>query len=381
MINILIAGDYCPCFSDSCENGNNLSLAQSIQHQIKNANLSFVNLECPLTKGKYSNHIEKQGPTLMGPVNTIDTIKQIGFTGVTLANNHILDYGIDALKQTLAGLDAKGIEHVGAGLSKADASKVLYSKVGGEIIAIINCCEHEFSIVTDEHGGANPLDCFKQFYQIKEAKEKADYVVMIIHGGVEHFQYPTPRMLKQYRFFIDAGADAVINHHQHCTCGYEVYNGKPIFYGIGNFFFPWKGKNNSIWNMGYIIELTLDKSGVNYKITPYRQCDNSFNIELLGGEEVKSFNKMMEGLCSTIQDETKLKKIFQLYNKENNYFYKKMLEPYSGRVMNALYRRGLLPSFIGRERVLALIDFIGCESHYERVMDYLVDKYKQFFNE
>ena len=51
---------------------------------------------------------------------------------------------------------------------------------------------------------------------VEEAKKKADFVLVIVHGGSEHFQLPTPRMQATYRFFVDAGADAVVNHHQHC---------------------------------------------------------------------------------------------------------------------------------------------------------------------
>ena len=83
----------------------------------------------------------------------------------------------------------------------------------------------------------NPLLPIQQFYKIQEAKENADYVLVIVHGGIEHYQLPTSRMIETYRFFIDAGADAVVNHHQHCYSGYERYKSKPIIYGLGNLLF------------------------------------------------------------------------------------------------------------------------------------------------
>lgn len=385
MIRLLFAGDFCFDVQLSGKNGcinpsSTLSIAR-IAHEVDYA---VVNLECPLCSMESSQlrGITKQGPALSSDPEVLDTISALGFNAVTLANNHIFDYGDKALDDTLKGLEAKEIDYMGAGMTFADANRIFYKTISNLRFAFINCCEHEFSIVSEKHGGANPLEPIKQFYQIREAKIKADYVVVIIHGGVEHFQYPTPRMVNTYRFFIDAGADAVINHHQHCPCGFEEYKGKPIFYGLGNFFFPWQGKKNSIWNLGYLVKLTLDNNMVDYDIIPYRQCDdNKLDIKMITGDELLSFNEMMQELCEAIHDEPSLKEKLQSFNKENDYLYQKMLEPYSGRVMNSLYRRGLLPSFIGKERILALIDFLRCESHYERVLDYLDDKYKIFFNE
>ncbi len=379
MATIIIAGD---CASDNKEQANSLSSCRDVELLIKECDYGIVNLEAVASDSHRFSNIAKQGPSLVAPEAFLGVIRDIGFKAVTLANNHILDYGDEALNDTLKGLEDRGTDYIGAGIKIADANRILYKTISEQRFAFINCCEHEFSIASDTHGGANPLEPIKQFYQIQEAKLKADYIVMIIHGGVEHFQYPTPRMVNTYRFFIDAGADAVINHHQHCPCGYEVYNGKPIFYGLGNFFFPWQGKKNSIWNLGYLVKLTLDKNKVDYDIIPYRQCDdNNFEVKIITGDELLSFNEMMQGLCEALHDESSLKEKLQSFNKENDYLYQKMLEPYSGRIMNSLYRRGLLPSFIGKERILALIDFLRCESHYERVMDYLDDKYKIFFNE
>ncbi len=382
MIKVAFAGDFCTSFlpNKGCELLENTGLNQicAINDEV---DYSFINIECPFTVGGEVRHlpINKQGPSLIGDERTVAIIKQTGFTSVNLANNHIYDYGDMALKHTINCIKESGLDYLGAGANAEEASLILCKTFNNYKVTFINCCEHEFSIATEKHGGANPLDIIKQYYQIQEAKHDSDFVVMIIHGGVEHFQYPTPRMVKLYRFFIDAGADAVVNHHQHCPCGYEEYNGKPIFYGLGNFFFPWEGEKNSIWNLGYLVKLSLDKQKVGYEIIPYRQCDNSYYVKLLEGEDLESFNKMMEELCSAIHDEKLLKEKLCEFNRKNDYLYRKMFEPYSGRVMNALYRRGLLPSFIGKDRILALIDFIGCESHYERVMDYLDNKYNHFF--
>ena len=382
-MDILIAGDICPRdrVLDLFERGDFESVLGSVKLLVSRADYAMVNLESPIaTKGERS--IVKQGPCLKSTPKVIKALKWAGFSCVTLANNHFLDYGETAVVETIQSLEDQGIEHVGGGRNLKEASVVLYTEICNQKIAILNCCEHEFSIANSGVAGANPLDPIEQYYQIKEAKSKADYVIMIVHGGVEHFQYPTKRMVQTYRFFVDAGADVVINHHQHCTCGYEVYNGKPIYYGLGNFCFDWEGRRRSIWNVGYMVNLQLTGGHhVESEIIPYRQCDDTPTLEPLKGDDLKSFNKMMTKLCEAIKDIAILDSKLTEFNIKNDYLYRKMLEPYSGRLANSLYRRGILPSTISKDRVLALMDFIICESHYERVKDFLERQYKLYCNE
>ena len=382
-MNVLIAGDFCPQnrVGELLRNGDWGQIFDDVRGIMVNVDYSIVNLECPLTTHS-SQPIHKQGPCLCCQPEVASIIRSVGFTCVSMANNHILDYGSGAVNITIKEIQKEGLDYVGGGRNLTEASSVLYKKIKGQKLAIINCCEHEFSIARDNQCGANPLNPITQYYQIKKARDNADYVVMIIHGGIEHFQYPTSRMIQTYRFFVDAGADAVINHHQHCPCGYEIYKGKPIYYGLGNFCFDWDGKRNSIWNLGYLVKLNLgDDHKISSEIIPYRQCDETPMVNLLGGKELEGFNSMMRGLCEAIQNPDILDAMLKEFNVKNDYLYRKMLEPYAGRVANGMYRRGWLPSTISKERVLALMDFLICESHHERVKELLERLYKQYFNE
>jgi poly-gamma-glutamate capsule biosynthesis protein CapA/YwtB (metallophosphatase superfamily) len=76
------------------------------------------------------------------------------------------------------------------------------------------------------------MDIIDNANQIKEAKATHDKVIVIVHGGHEYYNLPSPRMQKQYRFYADQGADFVVGHHTHCISGYEVYNGVPIYYSL-----------------------------------------------------------------------------------------------------------------------------------------------------
>lgn len=377
MISILFAGDFA---SRNYGLDFHIESFSDVSEIISSCDYSVVNLETPIAS-EGVNPIQKQGPSLLSPESMLDGIKALGFKAVTLANNHIYDYGETAFKNTIDLLKRKDIDYVGAGYNQREATLPLIKEIGNKTICFLNCCEQEFSIATEIHAGANHLDTIDLFYQIQEIRNKVDYVILIIHGGIEHFQYPTARMVKTYRFLVDAGVDVIINHHQHCPCGYEVYHCKPIYYGLGNFCFPWSGKHDSIWNQGYMVRMDIDANNISTEIIPYFQCNEDVGVHLMKENDLAVFNKMMAELCNAIQDDEHLKVKLNEYNAGNDYLYRKMLEPYSGKIANGLYRRGLLPTTIKKERILALSDFLICESHYERVKEMIQRLYKQYCNE
>lgn len=277
-MKVLIAGDFCQRFRtiEKIENQEFGSMFDAIKPIVNESDVKIVNFEFPIVieKGK---PIKKIGPTLKGTVHAVDAIKYAGFNVCTLANNHILDQGDSCCIETKNLLEQKGVFAVGVGADLNDAGNILYMELEGEKLAIINCCENEFSIATDHTPGANPLRPIRQFYKIKEARRNADFVLVIVHGGIEQYQLPTPRMVENYHFFIDAGADAVVNHHQHCYSGYEVYNSKPIVYGLGNFLFDNPGSRHCIWNEGYMVQINFDEE-ISFDLHPYTQCNEKPNV-------------------------------------------------------------------------------------------------------
>lgn len=372
-MKVLIAGDFCPHnrVAGLIEEGQFDKIWNDVPSITKDTDYCVLNLECPIVEHQASP-IAKCGPNLKSSGKVVDAIKFAGFDCVTLANNHFYDYGEVGVNDTLTALQKQGIDFVGGGLNLKEASNTLYKEIKGKKLAVINCCEHEFSIATDYSGGSNPLNSIQQFYAIKEAKECASYVIVIVHGGFEHFQLPSTRMQETYRFFIDAGADAVVNHHQHCYSGYEVYKGKPIFYGLGNFCFDWNGKRKDKWNKGYIVKLSLDNK-IEFELLPYIQCDVEPSVKLM--EEKESFIEDVEILNGIISDSDKLKKNVEHYLLETSRNYVFCFEPFYNRLTKPFYEKGLIPSFIRRKRQ-ALINFIGNESHYEKIMKTIMETFK-----
>lgn len=366
-MEILIAGDFCQKYRvDGMVKDKRFG---ELFHQVKSVvepfEYSVVNFEFPIISDKHqARPIPKCGPHLQGTLEAVEAIKYAGFKCCTLANNHILDQGELCCIDTKDALEKAGMDTVGVGSNINEAGITLYKEIHGETIAIINCCEHEFSIATDTEAGANPLNPIRQFYAILEAKTKADYVLVIIHGGHEHFQLPSPRMQETYRFFIDVGADAVVNHHQHCYSGYEVYHGKPIFYGLGNFCFDNPKQRNSIWNEGYMVRLSFDRQTTGYKLIPYQQCNDTPSVEWI--DDHTAFDERIAELNAIIQDPAELKKRVDEYYSTTAAGLLLMYQPYGNRILNKLFRMHLLPSLVSKKRFLQILNYINCEAHKDK---------------
>lgn len=371
-MKLLIAGDFAPrerLAKQVEERKFSEIFSNELVDIIKNADYSLVNFESPIVEDGYKP-ITKCGPNLRCTSYATDAIKYAGFSAVTMANNHILDFGKEGLNKSVECCKKNGIDVVGVGSNLEKAKKILYVEKKGKKLAIINCCEHEFSIATDVTYGANPLNPISQYYSIKEGKSNADYVVVIVHGGHEHYQLPSPRMQETYRFFIDAGADAVVNHHQHCYSGYEIYNGKPIFYGLGNFCFDIKGAPRKTWIEGYMVELNLEDK-IEFKIYPYKQYGEKAIIELLANDV---FDKKISELNTIISNPILLKDECNKYYTESKISL--FLQPIRNRWILAAQKRGLFPSFITKKWIPVLTNVVNCESHRDKLIHYLNRKIK-----
>lgn len=364
-MKILIAGDMRPYgkVAQLFDAGDYEAVLSEVRPYIEQADYSVINFESPVVKGN-ARPIEKCGPNLKCSDSCVKALKWAGFDCVTLANNHFLDFGRKGVQDTLYACDAQGIDTVGGGMNVKDASHILYKQILGKVLAIINCCEHEFSIATEETAGSNPLNPIQQYYAIVEARKRADFIVVIVHGGHEHYQLPSPRMQETYRFFIDAGADAVVNHHQHCYSGYEWYHGKPIIYGLGNFSYYSNLPQPKGWYEGYMVVFDYSER-LSFDIIPYQQSFNSPKVIVLNGELKQAFNDSLDGLNSIIIDPVKLKASHEVWMKENCASGRILFQPYNSRILRALFVRGLLPSFITKKKRLSIQNNLRCESHLD----------------
>ena len=347
---------------------------EEIKHIFNSADFSVVNFEFPISC-ENAKPIKKYGPRLKGSTDAIIPLQELGVNVCTLANNHILDEGLESCLFTKTLLEENGFYTVGVGNTELESGEILYLSKNGETLALINCCEHEFSVADKDRGGACPLDPIKQYYKIREAKEKADFIIVITHGGHEFFQLPSLRMVDTYRFFVDAGADAVINHHQHCYSGYEFYKEKPIFYGLGNLLFDWPQQRQDSWYEGFLLDLNLGKNKVGFKLHPYYQCKKDVSVSLMNEGDREEFFEKIESLNNIISNKDMLTKEIDNYYLSDEINALKVFEPYSGKLLNKLYYMGLLPSFCTGIRGLGILNFLQCESHRDKIISLFKSQY------
>jgi len=362
-VKILICGDFCPV-GRSEKLINNFALDETFGDLIpiiRESDISITNLECPLTNSK--NALKKTGPNLKASLNVARFLKEAGFNLVTLANNHIMDYGVEGLNSTIKACSEESINYTGVGNNLKEARLIHYHEHAKIKIAFINICENEWSTANGDAAGANPLNPITNYYDIKEAREKADYVFVILHGNNEMYQLPSPRIKELCHFYIDSGANFVICHHSHVYSGFEMYNNGMIFYGLGNFLFDKPKFRDHNWNNGIIIQICIDQKRFHFKIIPVRQSNNKPGTRLIQENE-DAFNRIKH-LNSIIVNDYLLNEEFVKFcaNKSTMKIYNGFLEPYSNKYLIGLYKRNFLPSLISKGKRMLLLNLIRCESH------------------
>lgn len=172
----------------------------------------------------------------------VSVMQELGADIVLLANNHCHDYGADSLFDTLDTLERAGINYVGAGRNLQEAMTPFYFTYHGLIIAYVAASNAEVYRLTPQATATTPgiLRCYDPslfLEEIRAAKQNADLVIASIHWGKEGSNYVVPAQQQLGYQMIEAGADAIIGSHPHVLQGIEFYQGKPIMYSLGNFWF------------------------------------------------------------------------------------------------------------------------------------------------
>ncbi len=203
----------------------------------KEADISFANLESPLsTEGE---PIPDKEYTFRAHPQVAEGLKEVGFDVLSLANNHILDYGKGALFETIEVLDSRMIFHIGAGRNIQEAREPAMVKVKSRrfgFLAYSNTLPKEFWAEEDKPGTAyGKFSRVKE--DVKELKEKVDFLIVSFHWGNEEEIAPQEYQRNLAHLAIDQGADIILGHHPHILSGIETYGNGVIIYSLGNFAF------------------------------------------------------------------------------------------------------------------------------------------------
>lgn len=372
-IKVLITGDYCPIGRNQNKiEQEDYSFMSAFASYAANADLAITNLEAPITEG--TKAILKAGPNIKLNKNSLKPLNKFNFNLVTLANNHILDYGEDGVVSTIKRCIDSNINYVGAGENINDARKLFKTIIDSKIVGVINFAENEFCAATENSFGANPVNIIANHNDIVKAKKEVDFLFVIAHGGREHYQLPSPKTRERYRFYASSGADVVVAHHPHCYSGYEIYGGTPIFYSLGNFIFDYKKKYQSgMWTEGYGVVFNIVDGSIDFKLIPFFQGrDQNPDLVLMEGEDLVRFNKKIKELNEIIVVDQRLMNCWSDYLETQKTLYKGSLFIQNKYLRGLMIKEFLPPVFIQNKVYKSLVlNLFRCETHKEIISNIL----------
>ncbi len=214
-------------------------LSEYLKNEMVNADITMINQEFPFsTRG--TPMANKQYTFRVDP-SYLAAFGDMGVDVVSLANNHALDYGEDALLDTFQSLDGAGIPYAGAGETKERAEQPILLERGGRTVGVLSASRVipvvSWNIENRQPGMFCTYDSTALVAAIKKVRQQCDYVVVYVHWGVERTNHPVDYQRALAKAYIDAGADLVVGSHPHVPQGIEYYQGKPIVYSLGNFIF------------------------------------------------------------------------------------------------------------------------------------------------
>ena len=343
--------------------------------EFKSSDYSIVNLEAPVTESNIK--ILKTGGHLKAnKESTKEILDSLNINLVTLANNHMFDYSEQGLNDTIKFCQENNIDTVGAGNNLEEASRIYYIKAELGTIAVFNIAENEWASAKQEEAGAKGMDLIDDLENIKKAKQKSDLLFVIVHGGHEYYNLPSPRMQKQYRFYVDQGADLVVSHHTHCISGMEIYKDKPIYYSLGNFLFT-KASKHKDWYKGIVLEVEV-KEDLSLKTKPVfiQQSEENHELKFIKGEDLIRIQNRFETYSKIISSKTELLAEWKSYveDKTLRYSYNWLsLGNFKTKVLKGLYMK-IGKILLSKKTAALYLNLMRCESHLDLSKDVLKNR-------
>lgn len=237
---------------------------------MQNADLMILNHEFVFsTRGEA---MEDKEYTLRNDPKYVKILQELGADVVSIANNHVLDFGKDAFLDTLETLENANIAYVGGGRNIQEASKPVVREISGQTFAIFAATRVSPSAdwyASKKHPGVfQTYDAVALNNAITDADTKYDHVIVFVHWGIERSEIPEEYQRSLAKGYIDAGADLIIGAHPHILQGFEYYKNVPICYSLGNYLFGNRTDETILLNV------TFDKNeNLSIKLIPCKRID------------------------------------------------------------------------------------------------------------
>jgi hypothetical protein len=373
-MKIIIGADFVPTKNEEyfINADWNYLIGEDLKNILEDSDYRIFNLEIPLCTNR--TPILKNGPSLSASVDTVALFKELKIDLFTLGNNHIMDQGEGGLESTMKTLGKAKISFVGAGKNLNEASKPYIIDCVGVKVGIYACVEHEFSYADYNKAGANPYNPLVSYEDINNLKKNCDYAVVLYHGGKEHYRYPSPKLQKVCRKFIDNGADLVVCQHSHCIGCEEKYNHGTIVYGQGNFLFD--RSNVDEWKTSLLI--VVDNGDISY--IPLKKHDDKVRL----ASKVDSEQILQEFIKRSmeIKDPEKININYNRFASNLIYDYlwimsgasKSIILRFINRISGYKFYKKYLDKKYNKTSILSILNYFECESHRELIINGLKNK-------
>ena len=329
-------------------------IEQALLDFLNTADAAVINQESPVTSyrdirskktGLMRRICHRSDPEVLGYFKTAFKNPILSF-----ANNHMNDMSDIGIIDSIENSEKYGVKFIGIGRNKKEAFK--YEIVGEEIKVGIFAVEYKDFKKNKERSFIGPgLDTMTGDIKktIDEIREKADYAVLVYHGGAEFLRIPDPDKRKLLKSFLDMGCDAIVSHHPHVVQGYEMFGSKPVFYSLGNFMFDTDyQRSQEGTDKGLLLRLAFSDDGISFETA-------GINIDrdterALKGEIPDTFREITDaGYNDLWKEEQKYISLVDKRKEENkdemfgSIYYREYQK--AGDVLNLIAMNRLLPYF------------------------------------
>ena len=266
---IILAGDMfpMPCNYALFAAGDTQALfGKKLCDLFASADFRICNLEGCFTDN--DTPIEKIGPNIKAPTETVRAVKQLGIDVATLGNTHSMDYGRQGFYDTCQTLADNGIDWLGWGENASSVKRYHTLTDGDRKILLYNVTEQFENAPGEDSPGVHLYDEYRVCRELKELKEQCDFLIVLYHGGIEGSHYNSEIMRRRFHRMADNGADLIISQHTHAIGEEERYNNAYLLYGHGNFCFHFRPDVTPLLAEGLVLELDITEDG--FTVTPHR---------------------------------------------------------------------------------------------------------------
>ena len=239
-----------------------------LKEVLKSSDFNFANLESPITTGP---EIQTGQMIFHANPGIEKNLKENNFLVLSLANNHIPNFGDIGIKNTIELLKSQRIQYSGAGANETDAYAPAYLEKNGIRFAFLSYNDSDVVPLSYKAGATSYGTAFMNIEKLQEniktAKQNSDFVIISMHSGTEYVNDPNISQTEFAHSAIDNGADLVLGHHPHVVQTLEKYKNKYIFYSLGNFIF------DQMWSQdtknGLLVKFYISKNkNVKFSLIP-----------------------------------------------------------------------------------------------------------------